>query len=103
VLGEQEELKRYHALPPCSFLDSPVSSPSSAPSVGDPLSWWKEHEAKYPRLATLARRFLSVMATSVPSERVFSKSGWIANKRRCSLSDEKLSLLTFISCNKHHL
>jgi len=102
IFGDEQELQEYHARPHWHFVEPAIGN-SPTRTVGDPLVWWKEHEAEFPRLARLARRFLSVMATSVPSERLFSKSGWIANKRRCSLSDEKLSLLTFISCNKHHL
>lgn len=71
-------------------------------TILDPLAWWKQHQLKYPRLAVLARRYLSVISTSVPAERVFSKGGWTVNKRRCALSDESVSILVFLSCNKAH-
>lgn len=42
---------------------------------------------------------LCVQASSVSSERVFSKGGLIVEKRRCSLSSSSVSLLMFLSCN----
>ena len=39
---------------------------------GHPLHWWKAEERKYPILATLARKYLCVCASSSASERLFS-------------------------------
>jgi len=61
----------------------------------DPLLWWKEHEQSYPQLARLAKRYLPLMASSSPVERVFSKSGWFVSKKRCTTTDDTVSLLTF--------
>lgn len=74
-----EELEKYKRRNSCEFM--------SGGQVNDPLLWWKVRQAKYPKLSKVARRFLCVIATSVPCERVFSKSGWIVNKRRTLLSD----------------
>ncbi|KAM6975909.1 LOW QUALITY PROTEIN: uncharacterized protein LKV04_015176 [Tautogolabrus adspersus] len=40
----------------------------------DPLRWWKAHEANYPRLSNLAKKYLCVPASSSPSEIAFSAS-----------------------------
>ena len=37
----------------------------------DPLQWWKLNATWYPCVSVLARKYLSISATSVPSERVF--------------------------------
>ena len=48
----------------------------------DPLSWWRDHESRYPHLASLSPRILCIPATSAPSERLFSSAGLtIANDR----------------------
>ena len=37
----------------------------------DPPTWWKLQQSRYPTLAVLAKRYLSICATSVLSESVF--------------------------------
>ena len=49
-----------------TYLLTPEVDPDN-----DPLDWWKRHQPNFPRLSTLAK-YLSVPATSAPSERVFS-------------------------------
>jgi len=47
------------------------------------LQWWGTNSPRYPVWASLARNFLSVIATSVSSERAFSSAGITISKRRC--------------------
>ena len=47
------------------------------PLDADPLIWWKTKELLYPHVAMLARCYLAVHGTSVPSERVFSTATWL--------------------------
>jgi hypothetical protein len=54
----------------------------------DVLQWWKRHADEYPRLARIARDYLAIPATSVPSERAFSSGANLISDKRCSL-DEK--------------
>ncbi|XP_037875893.1 E3 SUMO-protein ligase ZBED1 [Bombyx mori] len=65
----------------------------------NPLKWWKDRKAVYPRLYSFMLKRLNIVATSVPCERVFSKAGLTLNERRTRLKTKKLSQLMFISCN----
>ena len=51
-----------------------------------PLEWWKAHETEYPTLLKLAQDFLSIMATSVPYEQLFSIAELVITKSRNKLS-----------------
>lgn len=64
-----------------------------------PLLWWKANNERYPMLARLAKSYLCIPATSTPSERLFSAAGNIASKKRASLSQEHVDMLTFLHCN----
>ena len=67
--------------------------------VEDSLAWWKSNEVKDRWLAVLARRYLSMTATSVQPERVFSVPGLILNKRLSALSTEHANMLIFLNRN----
>ena len=66
---------------------------------GDPLDWWKNNQSKFLLLSVLARKYLCIPATSVPSERVFSTAGHIINVKRASLLPENVSMLVFLAEN----
>ena len=66
----------------------------------DPLEWWMKNEKRYPSLSLLAKHLLAIPATSVPSERMFSKAGCILNNKRSSLSSEMANQLIFLSHNR---
>ncbi len=61
----------------------------------NPLDWWKVNERRFPRLATLARRYLCILRTSVASERVFSAGGLTVNRLRSRLSPQHVDMLLF--------
>ncbi len=65
----------------------------------DPLTWWQNNEARYPLLATVAKRYLCICATSTPSERVFSAAGNIVTPIRSSLKPDKVNMLVFLAKN----
>ena len=65
----------------------------------NPLAWWKSNGARYQKLAALALKYLGIPATSVPSERIFSKAGEIVNRRRASLKPWTVDMLVFLSKN----
>ena len=66
------------------------------PNTIGALEWWKMHEAKFPRVANIARRRLSTQASSACSERSFSKAGLILRKHRLSLSTESVDGLSLL-------
>lgn len=72
------------------------------PLRGDPLQWWAGHHGLFPNLSFLAKKYLCIAATSVASERVFSKSS-ILTKFRCSLADEHVDELVFLMKNKDYV
>ena len=64
-----------------------------------PLAWWKNNTDRYPKLALAAKHCLCIPATSTPSERIFSKAGYIVNKTRNALLPENVDTLVFLAHN----
>lgn len=67
----QRALKKYADIPG-EALDE-VNKYFSLPAIGvaeDPRAWWRTHKALFAVLSRVARKFLSVPATSAPVERV---------------------------------
>lgn len=65
----------------------------------NPLTWWEERKKIYPALYTIAKQRLCIVATSVPCERIFSKTGLITNDRRNRLKAANLSKIIFLNHN----
>jgi hypothetical protein len=65
----------------------------------NPWKWWKENSIKYPRLSVLARQYLSILTTSVPSECIFSATGLLVNKLRNRLSSTVVDHVIFLNKN----
>ena len=68
-------------------------------SARNPLLWWKLHGNQFPNLAKLARKYLGIPATEVPSERAFSAAGQTITKLRASLDPETVDSILFIKKN----
>ena len=79
-----------------SYLDFPVASMEI-----DPLQWWKKEKGRFPNLAQLAKKFLCICGTSVPSERIFSKAGYINDNLISRLNPKNVDKLIFLSVNMH--
>lgn len=79
-----DELSRY--------LNNPTS-----PLKTDPLKEWDDMKNIFPGLYKNARVVLMFVATSVPCERLFSKTGFILNQSRNRLSPKHLGRLSFLS------
>ena len=63
----------------------------------DPLQWWRRQSLRLPNLAKLAKEVLSVPATSVPSERVFSKAGELISAKRSRLGKDTVDMILFLN------
>ncbi|XP_057519955.1 putative AC transposase isoform X2 [Amaranthus tricolor] len=68
-----DELTQYLSEPP-------------APITTDILEWWKVSGARYPQLSLMARDFLSMQATSVAPEELFSSKADEVDRQRFGLS-----------------
>jgi len=79
-------------------LSKYVAAPCQ-PRASDPLTWWHDNMARFPLLSAAARRYLAAPATSVPSERLFSSAGDIADDKRTCLLAENLERLVFLKAN----
>ena len=99
-----------------SFIDDSVAATQSRPSTSDakvmirtytehpnlarkedPLKWWAENEKCFPFLASHAKKFFSIPATSVPSERLFSKAGEITVSKRNRVKSKNVNMLLFLN------
>ncbi|XP_036957922.1 E3 SUMO-protein ligase ZBED1-like [Acanthopagrus latus] len=65
----------------------------------NPLTWWQVHAEEFPLLAGLAKRYLCIPGTSVPSERVFSTAGDIVSAQRSCLTPQHVDQLLFLQKN----
>ena len=63
------------------------------------LQWWSEHKADFPLLAELARMVLSVPASQIECERVFSAAGLITQHLRNRMGVENMSAQVFLLKN----
>jgi hypothetical protein len=79
-------------------LDSYLAEPFIEENVNS-YSWWRDNQLKYPAVAVVARAHLGIPATSVASERVFSKCGRVCAERRSLLSPQHVQQLVFLSKN----
>jgi len=48
----------------------------------NPIRYWLKLTSVYPTLSIIARKYLAVVGTSVPSERLFSRAGNILTDSR---------------------
>ena len=63
----------------------------------DPMGYWADMTNMFSNLAPIAIKYLSVVATSVPCERLFSKAGHIMSEKRNRLKGPKLHKQLFLN------
>ena len=99
---EQESEPSTSILTPSQLIDKEITSYLDFPAAEsdiDPLSWWKSEKGRFPNLAYIARKYLCICGTSVPSERVFSTAGHIASRSHGRLLPQNISKLLFLVKN----
>ena len=69
-------------------------------SLQCPLEFWKINEFIYPELSVLARKFLSIQASSAACERMFSIAGHIYSLKRRLLGYSHFCDLVFLKLNE---
>lgn len=80
------------------YLRSPVGRLNE-----NPLEIWNDLKIQLPKLHTIAYKYLTMVGTSVPSERLFSKAAQIVNQQRNRLKGKRLNKLLFLqSLSKEH-
>ncbi|CAI6373453.1 unnamed protein product [Macrosiphum euphorbiae] len=65
----------------------------------DPILFWKNSRQMLGALCDVALKYSCIPATSVPSERVFSKAGQIVSARRNRLLPDNVDKLIFLNAN----
>lgn len=73
------------------YLDEPVCD-----RTVNVINWWKIHGHRFPDLARMARDYMSVPASSVPSEQLFSRASDIITKKRNRLLDTSSSSILLV-------
>ena len=63
----------------------------------DPLRWWQVKEQNLSHLSKLAKKYLSIPATSVPSERLFSKAGELTSMKRNRIKSRNVDMILFLN------
>lgn len=80
------------------YLRSPVGRLNE-----NPLEIWGDLKIQLPKLHKIAYKYLTMVGTSVPSERLFSKAAQIVNQQRNRLKGKRLNKLLFLqSLPKEH-
>ena len=80
------EISHYKSASPISLRDKP-------------LHWWNLHKYVLLKLVKLAQKYLGIVATSVPSEYLFSTAGNIVSSKRAALLPENVDKLVFLHEN----
>jgi hypothetical protein len=80
----------------CKQLDDYMLEPNE-PEDSNSFNWWSANRVRFPDIATVARSYLAIPATSVTSERIFSKCGLTVSDRRSPLSPQHTEQIVFFS------
>lgn len=78
-----------------------IAADQEASGLVDPLKYWHRKQHSFPLLSKLALWALSVPATSVDSEQMFSASGEMSVGKQNRIGKSLLELMVFLYSNAH--
>ena len=97
--GKRSRVKDHHE----ECVDLEMKKYLSVPKLERkecPILWWKKTGSReYPLLFEVAKKFVPMPATSVPSERAFSDAGNVLTKKRNKLGKETANMLITLHTN----
>ncbi|CAK1599136.1 unnamed protein product [Parnassius mnemosyne] len=73
------------------YLTSPVGRLND-----NPLEIWKDYKIQFPILHKIAFKYLTMVGTSVPSERLFSQAAQVMTQQRNRLKGKRLGKILFL-------
>ena len=88
----EHQLAAYELLPPMKMKDNNGN-------YNNPLKNWEQNERQSRELCKLAVEFLTIPATSAPSERVWSRAARVLAAKRACLNPEVTSRMMFVQEN----
>ncbi len=90
----EHQLASYDLLPFMKMKDSDGE-------YNNPLKLWKSIKSQMPELSQLAAEFLTITATSAPSERVWSRASRVISAKHARLNPEVTSRMIFAQEKVH--
>ena len=103
---EEGEAREQRNTVPFSFLAAELEGYMNMPNIErneHPFIWWKQQESSFPRISQLAKQYLSMPASNVCSERLFSEAGNIFEEKRSRLLPRNGEILLFLHHNLNRI
>ncbi|XP_026109086.1 uncharacterized protein LOC113081217 isoform X1 [Carassius auratus] len=99
ILGEDptERMPEIH-----QQLENYIAEPLCRRSLS-PLQWWRNKEHRFPAVARLARKYLSIPATAVSADRTFAPRESPVTQRRATLGSKHLDHILFLHQNTDYV
>jgi hypothetical protein len=93
----KNQLKEYLNKPLIELTETRPETINKGSS--ESYKWWSANCSRFKDVARVARIFLSIPASSVASERIFSAAGTVIGNRRSNLDPSQVERLVFLNQN----